>query len=179
MQQWKIIGGILLAATVAACSTYENVYDVDEQGTYLIDEGAVAVPCQPQNFGADNTYDSYRGSQTKVQVNGVKVCPPHKRCDGWRLPPQPCVQPMPSYYGDVSAADIEDGVVLIHPYTRTQIICFDTGSRSAQECAERFRAEGYVLITDLPQLPARYDLLKEGNYPARRWRGGGEVVPRW
>ena len=118
-------------------------------------------------------------SQKLVAVNGVPYCPPHERCGDTRLPPQPCAQPMPEYYGNVSEAAIEDGVVLIHPYTRTKIICFDRPTQSAQDCALDFQAAGYVLITDLPQLPARYDFLRDGTYPTRRWRGGGEVVPRW
>jgi len=116
----------------------------------------------------------------EVNVAGVKICPPKKRCrDDGRLPPQPCAQPMPQYYGNVSQEMIADGIVLIHPYTRTQVICLDMPGEGAANCAENFRAAGFVLITDIPQLPAKYDLLKEGTYPTRRWRGKGEVVPRW
>ncbi|MBP3687477.1 MAG: hypothetical protein J6J35_03830 [Alphaproteobacteria bacterium] len=115
-----------------------------------------------------------------VTVGGLKYCPPNKRCpDDGILPPQPCLQPMPEYYNNVSPLETAEGVVLIHPYTRAEVICYDDYGQTAAQCADTFKSEGYVLITDLPQLPARYDFLREGTYPTRRWRNGGEVVPRW
>mgnify|MGYP000755094966 FL=1 len=95
------------------------------------------------------------------------------------LPYQPCAQPMPTYYGDISATQSAEGILLIHPVTRTQILCYDLPGESAVQCAENFRAAGYVLVTDIPQVSANYDFLRKNTYPTRRWRGGGEVVPRW
>lgn len=123
--------------------------------------------------------DVYEDIVTGVNVAGVRYCPPHQRCGDERLPPQPCAQPIPSYYGDVPLEQLADGVELIHPYTRTKIVCFDQVGYTAQECAKHFQYEGYVLVTDLPQLPANYDFLRKGTYPTRRWRDGGETVPRW
>lgn len=182
MQMKKIIALLILFGTfLTACSSeYEDVYG---DGAYteefsdcetLKGQEAYNIPCRQKNGEI-----CLPRSQTTVSVNGVPYCPPHQRCGDSRLPPQPCAQPMPTYYGNVSEASIEDGVVLIHPYTRTKIICFDKPNQSAQDCAQDFQGAGYVLITDLPQLPARYDFLRDGTYPTRRWRGGGEVVPRW
>ncbi len=114
-----------------------------------------------------------------VTAGSVPICPPKMRCPDGRLPPQPCAQPIPSYYMDISQEDLANGIVLIHPYTRTQVLCFDQDCERAVDCAQEFRAKGYVLITDLPQQPAQYDFLKPGAYPSRRWRNGGEVHPRW
>lgn len=111
--------------------------------------------------------------------SGVKLCPNNRRCTGEALlPPQPCLQPMPTYYNDVSELAFNEGVLLIHPYTRAKVLCLDQEGLSAVSCAEMFRAEGYVLITDIPQFAGKYDVLKEGTYPTRRWRNG-ENVPRW
>lgn len=111
---------------------------------------------------------------------GIRYCPHKRRCTGDRLPPQPCAQPMPMYYNNIEADAAAQGIELIHPFTRTKIICYDQQIKgTAADCANIFRADGYVLVTDIPQLPAKYDLLREGTYPTRRWRGGGEVVPRW
>ena len=109
----------------------------------------------------------------------LKICPNMRRCSDEELVPyQPCVQPMPTYYNDVNLS--EGDVELIHPYTRTVVLCFDEPGSSVQSCVDKFRNEGYVLITDIPQVPARYDVIVEGNYPARRWGGNrGQVVPRW
>ena len=118
--------------------------------------------------------------QPEVGLNGVKVCPNNRKCsDEAMLPYQPCAQPMPTYYGDISATQSAEGILLIHPVTRTQILCYDLPGESAVQCAENFRATGYVLVTDIPQVSANYDFLRKNTYPTRRWRGGGEVVPRW
>ena len=114
-----------------------------------------------------------------VTAGSVPICPPKMRCPEGRLPPQPCAQPIPAYYMDISQEELAKGIVLIHPYTRTQVLCYDQDCESAVDCAQEFRAKGYVLITDLPQQPAKYDFLKPGAYPSRRWRNGGEVHPRW
>lgn len=114
-----------------------------------------------------------------ISRGGLRICPNKRRCSDEELVPyQPCIQPMPTYYNDV---DLTEGdVELIHPYTRTVVLCYDEPGKSVQSCVEAFRNEGYVLITDIPQLPARYDEIVEGNYPARRWGGKREqVVPRW
>ena len=114
-----------------------------------------------------------------ISRGGLKICPNMRRCSDEELVPyQPCVQPMPTYYNDVNLS--EGDVELIHPYTRTVVLCFDEPGSSVQSCVDKFRNEGYVLITDIPQVPARYDVIVEGNYPARRWGGNrGQVVPRW
>ena len=112
-----------------------------------------------------------------VTAGSLPICPPKLRCPD-RLPPQPCLQPIPSYYGDITQEELAQGIVLIHPYTRTQVLCYDRECESAVDCAQDFRAKGYVLITDIPQQAAKYDFLKPGAYPSRKWRNG-EVHPRW
>lgn len=115
-----------------------------------------------------------------VSRASLRYCPNNRQCAGESLlPPIPCEQPMPQYYKNISEITAGDGVLLIHPYTRTKILCTDDIGSSAVECADFFRAEGYVLITDIPQFAGRYDFLRTGTYPTRRWRNGGENVPRW
>jgi len=192
MRFLKNISLVILALSVlSACTAWFGDKTGEDEGSY--------DNCNAIIFGEDVTPCSETGGQCKtsehvdrleandafilppeVNVAGVKICPPKKRCrDDGRLPPQPCAQPMPTYYGNVSQEMIADGIVLIHPYTRTQVICLDMPGEGAVNCAQNFKAAGFVLITDIPQLPGKYDLLKEGTYPTRRWRGKGEVVPRW
>lgn len=153
----------------------ENDFDEEECacGVEYIEEEEKCVECPCNN----NICKQHQAPN--VTAGSVPVCPPKMRCPDGRLPPQPCAQPIPSYYVDVSQEDLANGIVLIHPYTRTQVICYDRDCESAVDCAQDFRAKGYVLITDLPQQPAQYDFLKPGAYPSRRWRNGGEVHPRW
>ena len=125
----------------------------------------------------------YPQEQINTDVNsaGLTFCPPKDRCPDDRLPPRPCIQPIPYYYDNVAQKTLANAVVLIHPYTRAQAVCYDDvyASLETMGCVNHFRARGYVLITDLPQLPAKYDFLRKGTYPTRRWRNGGETVPRW
>ena len=114
-----------------------------------------------------------------ISRGGLKICPNMRVCSDEELVPyQPCIIPMPKYYNDVNLT--EGDVELIHPYTRKVVLCFDEPGTSVQSCVRKFRNEGYVLITDIPQLPAEYDTIVEGTYPSRKWGGHREqVVPRW
>lgn len=171
---------------VAGCTyPYERTYPVLTE-----EEELSALPCQRADSGGflgtrlwsdkEATEICTLRAQPEVGLNGVKVCPNNRKCsDEAMLPYQPCAQPMPTYYGDISATQSAEGILLIHPVTRTQILCYDLPGESAVQCAENFRAAGYVLVTDIPQVSANYDFLRKNTYPTRRWRGGGEVVPRW
>ena len=182
-------GMIVLFAAVlseAGCTyPYERTYPVLTE-----EEELSALPCQRADSGGflgtrlwsdkEATEICTLREQPEVGLNGVKVCPNNRKCsDEAMLPYQPCAQPMPTYYGDISATQSAEGILLIHPVTRTQILCYDLPGESAVQCAENFRAAGYVLVTDIPQVSANYDFLRKNTYPTRRWRGGGEVVPRW
>ena len=181
----------LVFGLLSACTSWfeEDVYhdDTNYEGcsAVLFDDGVPmcsksGAQCSGYNTNANTPMTDVYNVPSEVTVAGVKICPPRKRCpDDGRLPPQPCEQPVPAYYGNVSMSMIEDGIVLIHPYTRTQVICLDMPGEGTMDCVQNFKAAGFVLITDIPQLPAKYDLLKRGTYPTRRWRGKGEVVPRW
>lgn len=178
----------LFAAVLSAAGCtypYERTYPVLTE-----EEELSALPCQRADSGGflgtrlwsdkEATEICTLREQPEVGLNGVKVCPNNRKCsDEAMLPYQPCAQPMPTYYGDISATQSAEGILLIHPVTRTQILCYDLPGESAVQCAENFRAVGYVLVTDIPQVSANYDFLRKNTYPTRRWRGGGEVVPRW
>ena len=112
-------------------------------------------------------------------IQGMKICPNNRECsDEELLPYQPCMQPMPKYYGDRNVSDGD--IILIHPYTRTVVLCYENRPGATKKCVNKFKNDGYVLITDVPQLPAKYDALVEGNYPARRWGANrGQTVSRW
>lgn len=177
----------LFAAVLSAAGCtypYERTYPVLTE-----EEELSALPCQRADSGGflgtrlwsdkEATEICTLREQPEVGLNGVKVCPNNRKCsDEAMLPYQPCAQPMPTYYGDISATQSAEGILLIHPVTRTQILCYDLPGESAVQCAENFRAAGYVLVTDIPQVSANYDFCAK-YLPTRRWRGGGEVVPRW
>ena len=181
--------GLLPAAalilTLTACAyEYERTYPVLTE-----EEELSALPCEradSSGFLGTRLWSHKEAmeicslrNQPTVSVDGVQVCAAGERCsDEALLPYQPCAQPMPKYYGDLSATQSAEGILLIHPMTRTQILCYDLPGESAAQCAENFRAAGYVLVTDVPQVTAKYDFLRNNTYPTRRWRNG-ETVPRW
>ena len=61
----------------------------------------------------------------------------------------------------------------------TRVLAYCRGTQDEIDaCVQRLEGSCYVRITDIPSLPAKYDQLKRGTYPTRRWRNG-ETVPRW
>lgn len=45
-------------------------------------------------------------------------------------------------------------------------------------CVARLENTCYIRLEDIPRFAAKYDFLKTGTYPTRRWREG-EYFPRW
>ena len=68
-------------------------------------------------------------------------------------------------------------VVMENLNTRVLAYCRGT-QEEIDACVQRLEGSCYVRLTDVPTLPAKYDQLKRGTYPTRRWRNG-ETVPRW
>ena len=61
----------------------------------------------------------------------------------------------------------------------SRVLAFCRGSKKAIDvCVERLSCAGFTRISNVPRLPAKYDLAPNKGYPARRWREG-ESVPRW
>ncbi|MCM1324063.1 MAG: hypothetical protein NC218_07870 [Acetobacter sp.] len=162
MLKLKRFLGLFVLLLLAAC-TREYVYAVPPAG----------MKCK------ESPKEEEIWAVTAVARSGLNYCPNNRNCTSEALlPPQPCEQPMPTYYDDISELTVAEGVLLIHPYTRTKVLCYDQQGLTAVDCAEQFRAAGYILITDIPQFAGRYDFLRDGSYPARRWRNG-EKIPRW
>lgn len=61
----------------------------------------------------------------------------------------------------------------------TRMVVFCRGTEEQMEaCAENMTYAGYVRISQIPRVAAKYDVAPQRGYPARRWREG-DVVPRW
>ena len=104
---------------------------------------------------------------------------------------EPIVQPTPKTdEWDINPDEIEGEFpdVENNKYNKKQVIlqnlesrvlAFCRGSKKAIDvCVERLSCAGFTRITNVPRLPAKYDLAPNKGYPARRWREG-ESVPRW
>ena len=68
-------------------------------------------------------------------------------------------------------------VVMQNLQTRVLAYCRGTDDE-INECISRLECAGYTQLRNVPTMPAKYDILKKGTYPTRRWRNG-ETVPRW
>ena len=127
-----------------------------------------------------NVSPEYVVQAQNVTLDGRRVCNVKPKCTSDALlPHQPCSQPMPTYYQNITEPEIEKGVLLIHPYTRAKVLCLDYAGYGALQCAENYKHKGYILVTDIPQFTAKYDNLTRGTYPTRKWRNGGELNPRF
>lgn len=121
--------------------------------------------------------ECYSENYKERDAAGLSICDNIYMCNSDAIVPyQNCTLPMPKYYDDYSL--VEGEMMLIHPYTREIAICKDTLGE-VDDCVKNFKSEGFVLLTDVPQMPAKYDIVEEGTYPARKWRNNGEIVPRW
>ena len=62
---------------------------------------------------------------------------------------------------------------------QTRVLAYCRGDEEAVDnCIKRLECAGYTQLRNVPTMPAKYDLLRKGSYPTRRWREG-ETVPRW
>ena len=138
--------------------------------------GCVSAKKAPIVFSQNDTIWS---SSTSYTVNGEKICKNNLMCSDDELPPhRPCNIPMPTHYDNINLS--EGDILLIQPYTRNIVICYERPNLSAYGCAEKFQKEGFTLITDVPQIPAKYDTIVEGNYPSRKWGANkNQTSPRW
>lgn len=61
----------------------------------------------------------------------------------------------------------------------TGVLAYCRGTEQEIEiCVSRLENSCYVRLEDIPSFAAKYDYLKTGTYPTRRWREG-EYSPRW
>lgn len=70
-----------------------------------------------------------------------------------------------------------DEVVLENLNTHVLAYCRGT-EEEIEICVSRLENSCYTRIEDIPRFAAKYDRLKTGTYPTRRWREG-EHFPRW
>jgi len=150
---FNVFLGLFVVCFINACTTTKT------------EEQNVEVICE---------WNKYR----QVNASGLFTCTNSRWCsDEELIPYQPCVLPLPKYYNDYSLVSGE--MMLIHPYTRKIVVCKGEDIYNIDDCVNGFKEKGFVLLTDVPQMPAKYDFIKKGTYPARRWRNNGEIVPRW
>ena len=72
---------------------------------------------------------------------------------------------------------INNEVVFQNLNSRVLAYCRGTPEQ-IEYCVNRLAGSCYVPLSEVPKVAAKFDKLKRGTYPERRWHEG-EVVPRW
>lgn len=72
---------------------------------------------------------------------------------------------------------INNEVVFQNLNSRVLAYCRGTPEQ-IEYCVSRLEGSCYVPLSEVPKVAAKFDTLKRGVYPERRWHEG-DVVPRW
>lgn len=74
--------------------------------------------------------------------------------------------------------NVQSVIFLVNQNTGELACCRDNEYTTAEACARALEKECYKRVEDIPYRNSKYDDLKTGTYPTRRWRDG-EKSPRW
>lgn len=68
---------------------------------------------------------------------------------------------------------------VVYQNLNSRVLAYCRGTPEQIEyCVSRLEGSCYVPLSEIPKVPAKYDTLKRGVYPERRWHEG-DTVPRW
>ncbi|MBR1825626.1 MAG: hypothetical protein IJ770_03470 [Alphaproteobacteria bacterium] len=68
---------------------------------------------------------------------------------------------------------------VVYQNLNSRVLAYCRGTPAQIEyCVNRLEGSCYVPLSEIPKVPAKYDTLKRGTYPERRWHEG-DTVPRW
>lgn len=68
---------------------------------------------------------------------------------------------------------------VVYENLNTRVLAYCRGTPEQIEyCVSRLEGSCYVPLAEVPKVAAKFDKLKRGVYPERRWHEG-DVVPRW
>ena len=146
------------------CRKETTVAIYDEQGTYEV-PGCIDY-YYPEEVGEDAELPSVRKIKRTVKRT-TKTIPQAEEeinIDEKEFP-------------HVERNKYVDEVVLENQNTGVLAYCRGT-EKEIEVCVSRLENSCYVRLEDIPRFAAKYDYLKTGTYPTRRWREG-EHFPRW
>lgn len=172
---------VFMASCVNKQQNAENIMDdytyapCQEETTIVVydDEGAYQVPgCMDYT---PQIYDYTEHSMELVQLNEQeKLALVENGDDEEEINPDDVEGEFPDV---VDNKYHKNQVVMQNLQTRVLAYCRGD-ENEIDECIKRLECAGYTLLKNVPTMTAKYDFLKKGSYPTRRWRNG-ESVPRW
>ena len=195
----SVLAGVLLVGCVEISDRpYERKRLVERYVPQCRQETTVAVYDEQGTFEVPGCIDYYYPEEPEVYEEIVEEEPESKEVE--ETPKKPSVRKIkrtikrtkktiPQFEEEIDVDAIEgkfpdvernkyvDEVILENQNTHVLAYCRGT-EEEIEICVSRLENSCYVRIEDIPRFAAKYDRLKTGTYPTRRWREG-ENFPRW
>ncbi len=195
---YKIWGPVLGIAVLASCVEIDNDYRrrpvLDEEQPAAKSEFAYTAPQAQAAAYTDYGYADYYGYPECGQETTVVV---YDDAGAYQVPgcimdsaAMPAETPVKEDDEEINPDEIEGDFPYVidnkHPRKQvvmqnlqTRVLAYCRGDDNAiNDCISRLECAGYTQLRNVPTMPAKYDKLRKGSYPTRRWREG-ETVPRW
>ena len=203
---YKICGLVLGVAVLASCVEIDNDYrrrtvlsEEPDAAQSTQNEFAYTAP-QAQNAGyADYSYAvySYADDYSYPECEQETIVVVYDDAGAYQVPgcimdsaATPAETPVKEDDEEINPDEIEGDFPYVvdnkHPRKQvvmqnlqTRVLAYCRGDDNAiNDCISRLECAGYTQLRNVPTMPAKYDKLRKGSYPTRRWREG-ETVPRW
>lgn len=161
---------VAVSALMSACSTFETqkveIPACQSQATAVVYDGAepYEVPAC-MDYAVQPQVTAFAYDQTVMFVPSIDIT---------EVDPEQIEGEFPEVPGNKY---LQNEVVLQNLQTRVLAYCRGS-EEDIEKCIEKMECNGYRRLTEVPYMSAKYDKLKQGTYPARRWRNG-ENVSRW
>ncbi|MBR1600604.1 MAG: hypothetical protein IJ677_03405 [Alphaproteobacteria bacterium] len=176
----------LVEKYVPQCRQETTVAVYDEQGTFEV-PGCIDYyyPEQPEVYEEIIEEDALE--EQEKQVQDAPETQPASSVRKIKRTVKRIKKVIPQYEEEIDIDESEfpkvernkyvDEVILENQNTHVLAYCRGT-EEEIEICVSRLENSCYVRIEDIPRFAAKYDRLKTGTYPTRRWREG-EHFPRW
>lgn len=153
------------------CRQETTVAVYDEQGTF-------EVPGCVDYYYPQEVYEEYADEPEEVQLPTTrKIKRTVKRTKKTTPQVEEEINIDEKDFPQVERNKYMNEVVMQNQNTGVLAYCRGT-EKEVEVCVSRLENSCYVRLEDIPRFAAKYDYLKTGTYPTRRWREG-EYFPRW
>lgn len=168
----------LVEKYVPQCRQETTVAVYDEQGTFEV-PGCIDYyyPEEPEVYEEVQEEKQVEETPKKPSVRKIKRTIKKTKKTIPQFEEEIDVDAIEGKFPDVERNKYVDEVILENLNTHVLAYCRGT-EEDIEICVSRLENSCYVRIEDIPRFAAKYDRLKTGTYPTRRWREG-ENFPRW
>lgn len=190
-----LIGVVLAGCVEISDRSYEQKRLVEKYTPHCRQETTIAVYDEQGTFEVPGCVDYYYPEPEEYEMveeeveEPVEETPQEPQTKKIKRTVKRTTKTIPQFEEEINVNDIEgqfpsvernkyvNEVVLENQNTHVLAYCRGT-EEEIKICVSRLENSCYVRIEDIPRFAAKYDSLKTGTYPTRRWREG-EYFPRW